>query len=175
MSYCLYKHRSRPIVIIINTINRISTFHTFAPSFLVSFSFYQLDLLANDSTSKVVMVHASPPSICHLARGGAPHRRPVMPLIAIGPDKTRQSGLVNRTIQFAQLRAGASGSCSFCVQTHFGDSVGKLTTPSTSRMKGGNSGHNGSDLDKGNILKPTFDILTDEGRKAFEAYHANLE
>jgi hypothetical protein len=24
-------------------------------------------------------------------------------------------------------------------------------------MKGGNSGNNGSDLDKGNILKPTFD------------------
>jgi hypothetical protein len=42
-------------------------------------------------------------------------------------------------------------------------------------MKGGNSGHNGSDLDKGNILKPTFDSLTEEGRKAFKAYLANLE
>jgi hypothetical protein len=42
-------------------------------------------------------------------------------------------------------------------------------------MKGGNSGHNGSELDKGNILKPTFDTLTEEGRKAFEAYHANIE
>jgi hypothetical protein len=42
-------------------------------------------------------------------------------------------------------------------------------------MKGGNSGHNGSNLDKGNILKPTFDTLMEEGRKAFEAYCANLE
>jgi hypothetical protein len=31
-------------------------------------------------------------------------------------------------------------------------------------MKGGNSGNNGSDLDKGNILKPTFDTLTEVGR-----------
>jgi hypothetical protein len=42
-------------------------------------------------------------------------------------------------------------------------------------MKGGNSGHNGSDRDKGNILKPTIDTLTEEGRKAFKAYRANLE
>jgi hypothetical protein len=42
-------------------------------------------------------------------------------------------------------------------------------------MKDGNSGNNGSDLDKGNILKPTFDTLTEEGRKAFDAYCANLE
>jgi hypothetical protein len=42
-------------------------------------------------------------------------------------------------------------------------------------MKGGNFDHNRSDLDKGNILKPTFDTLTEEGHKAFEAYHANLE
>jgi hypothetical protein len=42
-------------------------------------------------------------------------------------------------------------------------------------MKGGNSGHNGSDLDKGNILKPTFNTQTEEGHKAFKVYHANLE
>jgi hypothetical protein len=42
-------------------------------------------------------------------------------------------------------------------------------------MKGGDSGRNGSDLDKSNILKPTFDTLMEEGRKAFEAYHTNLE
>jgi hypothetical protein len=42
-------------------------------------------------------------------------------------------------------------------------------------MKGGNSDHNGSNLDKGNILKPTFDTLTEEGCKAFEACHSNLE
>jgi hypothetical protein len=42
-------------------------------------------------------------------------------------------------------------------------------------MNGENSGNSGSDLDKGNILKATFDTLTEEGRKAFEAYRANLE
>jgi hypothetical protein len=42
-------------------------------------------------------------------------------------------------------------------------------------MKGGNSKNNGSDLDKGNILKSTFDTLMEEGRKAFEAYHVNLK
>jgi hypothetical protein len=61
------------------------------------------------------------------------------------------------------------------MQTHFGDSAEELTTSNTSSMKGGNSSHNGSDLDMGNILKPTFDTLTEEGHKAFEAYHANLE
>jgi hypothetical protein len=42
-------------------------------------------------------------------------------------------------------------------------------------MKGGNFGHKRSDLNKGNILNPSFDTLTEEGRKAFEAYQANLE
>jgi hypothetical protein len=42
-------------------------------------------------------------------------------------------------------------------------------------MKGGNLSHNESDLDKGNILKPTFDTLMEEGRKAFEVYHTNFE
>jgi hypothetical protein len=41
-------------------------------------------------------------------------------------------------------------------------------------MMGGTSGNNGSDLDKGNILKPTFDTLTEEGRQAFEAYMCDL-
>jgi hypothetical protein len=42
-------------------------------------------------------------------------------------------------------------------------------------MKGGNSDYNGSNLDKGNILKATFDTLIEEGHKAFEAYRTNLE
>jgi hypothetical protein len=42
-------------------------------------------------------------------------------------------------------------------------------------MKGGNFYNNGSDLDKGNILKPTFDTLIEAGHKAFDAYHANLQ
>jgi hypothetical protein len=42
-------------------------------------------------------------------------------------------------------------------------------------MKGGNYGNNKSDLDKGNILKPTFDTLTEEDRKTFEAYRTNLK
>jgi hypothetical protein len=42
-------------------------------------------------------------------------------------------------------------------------------------MKCENFGTNGSNLDKNNILKPTLDTLTEEDRKAFEAYRANLE
>jgi hypothetical protein len=41
-------------------------------------------------------------------------------------------------------------------------------------MKDGNFGNNGSDLDKGDILKATFDTLTEEGRQTFEAYIADL-
>jgi hypothetical protein len=56
------------------------------------------------------------------------------------------------------------------VATHFGDSAGDSTTSSMSSMKGENSGNNGSNLDKGNILKPTFDTWTEEDHKVFEAY-----
>jgi hypothetical protein len=42
-------------------------------------------------------------------------------------------------------------------------------------MNGGNSSTNGSDLDKKNIIKPTFNTLMEEGHKAFKAYCANLE
>jgi hypothetical protein len=44
-----------------------------------------------------------------------------------------------------------------------------------SSMKGGNSSTNGSDLDKSNILKHTFDTLMEYGRKAFEAYHIDFD
>jgi hypothetical protein len=42
-------------------------------------------------------------------------------------------------------------------------------------MKGENFGNNGSDLDKDNIFKPTFDTLTEEGCKVFEAYAPTLK
>jgi hypothetical protein len=42
-------------------------------------------------------------------------------------------------------------------------------------MNGGNSDNNGSDIDNGNILKPTFDTLMEEGHKAFKAYRTNLK
>jgi hypothetical protein len=61
------------------------------------------------------------------------------------------------------------------VRTHFGNFTRESTTSNTSSMKGGNSGNNGSDLDKNNILKATFDTLTEEGHRAFEAYRTNLE
>jgi hypothetical protein len=60
------------------------------------------------------------------------------------------------------------------VRTHIGDSAGESTTSSTSSMKGANSGNNGFDLDKGNILKPTFDTLMEEGCRAFKAYLTDL-
>jgi hypothetical protein len=42
-------------------------------------------------------------------------------------------------------------------------------------MKKGSSGVNGSNLDNNNIIKPTFNTLTEEGRKALEGYRAHLE
>jgi hypothetical protein len=60
------------------------------------------------------------------------------------------------------------------VATHFDDFAGESTTSNTSNMKGGNSGNNESDLNKDNILKPTIDTLTEEGRLAFEAYIVDL-
>jgi hypothetical protein len=42
-------------------------------------------------------------------------------------------------------------------------------------MKKGNTSNNKSDLDKNNIIKPTFDTLMEEGRKAFESYHVGLD
>jgi hypothetical protein len=61
------------------------------------------------------------------------------------------------------------------VVTYFSDSAGESTTSITSSMKGGNSDTNKFDLDKNNILKPTFNTLMEEGRKAFEAYCVDLE
>jgi hypothetical protein len=61
------------------------------------------------------------------------------------------------------------------VATHFDDSIEELTTSSTSSTNGENSSNNESNLDKGNILKPTFNTLMKEDRKAFEAYRTNLE
>jgi hypothetical protein len=42
-------------------------------------------------------------------------------------------------------------------------------------MKGRNYDANRSNLDKNNIIKPTFDTLTDESHKAFETYCTDLE
>jgi hypothetical protein len=42
-------------------------------------------------------------------------------------------------------------------------------------MKGGNSSTNGSDLDKNNIIKHTFDTLPGEGHKALKAYRDDLD
>jgi hypothetical protein len=42
-------------------------------------------------------------------------------------------------------------------------------------MKKRSSGINGSNLDKNNIIKPTFDTLTEDDHKALEAYRADLK
>jgi hypothetical protein len=42
-------------------------------------------------------------------------------------------------------------------------------------MKKGSSGVNRSDLDKNNIIKPTFDTLMEEGPKALKGHCADLE
>jgi hypothetical protein len=42
-------------------------------------------------------------------------------------------------------------------------------------MKKGSSSINGSELDKNSIIKPTFDILMEEGRKTLKGYRTDLE
>jgi hypothetical protein len=118
MSYWLYKHRSRSTNVSI-TIESIQLFFilVFTLTFYFPFLFRRLDLLATASTPWIAMVHTSPPSRRHLARGGAPRQRPVAPLTVISPDKTGSSDLPNRCIQFLQFRAEASGLCSFHVAT----------------------------------------------------------
>jgi hypothetical protein len=71
----------------------------------------------------------------------------------------------NWRVRFLLFWAGAFSSCLIRVTTHFGDSTGESTTSHTNR----------SDLDKNNIIKPTFDTLTEEGHKAYEAYWADLK
>jgi hypothetical protein len=63
----------------------------------------------------------------------------------------------HQLVRFLQFWPGASGSCLIHVATHFDNSVRELTNLSTSNIKGGNSDNNGSDLDKGDNLKPAFD------------------
>jgi hypothetical protein len=45
----------------------------------------------------------------------------------------------------------------------------------TSSMKKGGSGINGSDLSKENIIKPTFDTLMEEDSKVLEAYRTDVD
>jgi hypothetical protein len=61
------------------------------------------------------------------------------------------------------------------VRTYFCDSAGESSTSSTSSMKAENFSNNIFDLDKGNILKHTIHTVTEESRKAFDMYRANLE
>jgi hypothetical protein len=42
-------------------------------------------------------------------------------------------------------------------------------------MNGENSDTNGSDLDKSDIFKPTFNTLTEVGHKVFETYCTDFE
>jgi hypothetical protein len=63
----------------------------FFPSFLFFLFFLQLDLLAAATTSKVVVVHASPPFRRRLVGEGAPPRSPMTLLTTVSPDKIEQS------------------------------------------------------------------------------------
>jgi hypothetical protein len=56
--------------------------------------------------------------------------------------------------------------------THFSDSTKELTT---SNMKKGDPGTNGSDLNTNNIIKPTLVHLSEEDRKTLEAYHKEVD
>jgi hypothetical protein len=154
-------------IIIDHTINRIYIFHTFA---LVFYFFHFSSIRSTICRYNLQSCHSSCSSPGQTSLGWKKDA-------FVGADgapyccRSRQ----NRIIWFHLFRAGASGSCSFCVRIYFGDSTRKLITSSTLNMKGGNSGNNGSDLDKGNIIKLTFNTLTEKDRKAFEAYRANFE
>jgi hypothetical protein len=120
------------------------------------------------------MVYASPPSdaACpeekHLV---AARRRPWLSPVSTKPEcPVSEIGWSD----FYSFKQGPSIPICFMWQHIFGDFVGESTTVSTSSIKRGNSDNIGSDLDKGNILKPNFDTLTEEGRQAFKAYIADL-
>jgi hypothetical protein len=66
-------------------------------------------------------------------------------------------------------------SCLIHVPTHFADFARESTTSRPSSMKKGGSDINRSDLDNNNIIKTTFDTLTQEDRKALETYRTNLD
>jgi hypothetical protein len=101
MSCCLYKHRSRLIDVSI-TIESIELVFILVFPYLSTFLlfFHQLDLLAATSTPWVAMLHASPPSRCHMARGGVPRRSKAAPpsvLTKLDPPvcQNRVSGFCN--------------------------------------------------------------------------------
>jgi hypothetical protein len=96
----------------------------------------------------------------------------VAPLTVDGIDKTGPSNSPKRSIWFPCFELELSAPCSFHVPTHFGDSARESTTSS---MKKGGSGVNRSDLNNDNIVKPTFNTLTEEDWKALEAYRAEVD
>jgi ribosome recycling factor len=77
-------------------------------------------------------------------------------LTAAGPDKTEE----------------LPTPYSIHVATHFDHSAEESTTSSINK---GSLGTNGSDLNKDNIIKPTFNNLTEEDRKALEAYRTEVD
>jgi hypothetical protein len=91
-----------------------------------------------------------------------------VPWTAVGADKTGPLGLPNRIDRYSCFEQEISAPYLDHAQTHFGDSSWESTT---STMKKGEPDTNGSDLNKDNIIKPTFDKLMEEDRKALEGYH----
>jgi hypothetical protein len=69
-----------------------------------------------------------------------PHRSPVVPLTAAGLDKTGLSSSRNQVVRFLLFRAGASGSCSIRVATHFGNSAGNRLLQARQAWRVENSG-----------------------------------
>jgi hypothetical protein len=113
------------------------------------------------------------PSVRHcLIEEEAPHQAPAVPLTAARINETGPSGLPNWSIRFSYFEQELSAPCSIRVPTYIGDSAGELTT--SSKKKGGPN-TNGSHLNKDNIIKPTLDNLTEEDRKALEAYHKEVD
>jgi hypothetical protein len=97
---------------------------------------------------------------------------PAAPLTVARIDKTGGSGLWNRTYRFLLFWAGASGSLfDLCANIFWWLCLELIT----STMKKGDTGTNGSDLNKSNIINPTLNHLWEEDCKALEAYHKEVD
>jgi hypothetical protein len=92
----------------------------------------------------------------HLTGGRRLSPKLTVPWTAVGADKTGPSGLPNRIDRYSCFEQEISAPYLDHAQTHFGDSSWESTT---STMKKGGPDTNGSDLNKDNIIKPTFDKL----------------
>jgi hypothetical protein len=158
-----------------NWIYTIYIICSFCPSFLLLFIFLQLDLLAAISTPWVAMILAYTSSRRRLARGEALsssvdraldcHRKSTKPDSPVCQIRGSDFLVLSRSFRLP-IR--------FMSQHSLATPLGNWLLQAWWKTKGGYD-VNASDLNKDNIIKPTFDTLTEEDRKALKAYHAKID